>query len=240
MRPSLVLLHGFGEDARMWDDFIPGRFPNQTLHIPNYADWSDCLTIAEYARKIVDTLPQEQSFILIGHSMGGYIALELAKQFPQQVQGIIMLHSTPVADSADKKLQRDKMAAFIQEHGSEKFIRSFVANLFASHFVESHQELMDMLANRYSQLNQTGLIASTLAMKVREDLQDFVRSTDIPTLFVLGEKDPLITTEAIVELLAGKDQHKYVILSGVAHQGCYEAPEETYAAINQFINEIHA
>lgn len=240
MNPSLVLLHGFGEDARIWDDFIPGRFPNQTLHIPNYADWSDCMTIAEYARKIVDTLPRDQSFILIGHSMGGYIALELAKQFPQQVQGIIMLHSTPVADSADKKLQRDKTAAFIQEHGSEKFIRSFVANLFAPHFVESHQELMDMLANRYSQLNQTGLIASTLAMKVRDDLQDFVRSTDIPTLFVLGEKDPLIPTEAIVELLAGKDQHKYVILSGVAHQGCYEAPEETYAVINQFINEIHA
>lgn len=240
MNPSLVLLHGFGEDARLWDDFIPGRFPNQTLHIPNYADWSDCLTIAEYARKIADTLPQNQSFILIGHSMGGYIALELAKQFPQQVQGIIMLHSTPVADSADKKLQRDKTAAFIQENGSAKFIRSFVANLFAPHFVESHQELMHMLANRYSQLNQTGLIASTLAMKVREDLQDFVRSTDIPILFVLGEKDPLIPTEAIVELLAGKDQHKYVILSGVAHQGCYEAPEESYAVINQFINEIHA
>jgi pimeloyl-ACP methyl ester carboxylesterase len=240
MNPSLVLLHGFGEDARMWDDFIPGRFPNQTLHIPNYADWSDCLTIAEYAQKIADSLPQNQTFILIGHSMGGYIALELAKQFPEQVQGIIMLHSTPVADSADKKLQRDKTAAFIQEHGSEKFIRSFVANLFAPHFVESHQELMDMLANRYSQLNQTGLIASTLAMKVREDLQDFVRSTDIPTLFVLGEKDPMIPTEAIVELLAGKDQHKYVILSSVAHQGCYEAPEETNAVINQFINEIHA
>lgn len=240
MNPSLVLLHGFGEDARMWDDFIPGRFSNQTMHIPNYADWSDCLTIAEYARKIADSLPQNQSFILIGHSMGGYIALELAKQFPQHVQGIIMLHSTPVADSADKKLQRDKTAAFIQENGSEKFIHSFVANLFAPHFVESHQDLMHMLANRYSQLNQTGLIASTLAMKVREDLQDLVRSTDIPILFVLGEKDPLIPAEAIVELLAGKDQHKYVILSGVAHQGCYEAPEETNAVINQFINEIHA
>jgi pimeloyl-ACP methyl ester carboxylesterase len=240
MHPSLVLLHGFGEDARMWDDFIPGRFPNQTLHISNYADWSDCLTIAEYGRKIVDTLPQDETFILVGHSMGGYIALELAKQFPQRIQGVVMLHSTPVADSIEKKIQRDKTAGFIQEHGSEKFIHSFVANLFAPHFVESHQELMDMLANRYSQLNQTGLIASTLAMKVREDLKDFVHSTDIPILFVLGEKDPLIPTETIVELLAGKDQHKYVILSGVSHQGCYEAPEETYAVINQFINEIHA
>ncbi|MHA8080805.1 alpha/beta fold hydrolase [Aquirufa regiilacus] len=240
MNPSLVLLHGFGEDARIWDDFIPGRFSNQTMHIPNYADWSDCMTIAEYARKIVDTLPQEQSFILIGHSMGGYIALELAKQFPQQVQGIIMLHSTPVADSADKKLQRDKTAAFIQEHGSEKFIRSFVANLFAPEFVVAHRNLMEKLADRYVSISQAGLVAATLAMKVRADLGGFVQSANIPMLFVLGEKDPLIPTDSIVGILEGKAQHKYVILSAVAHQGCYEAPEETYAVINQFINEIHA
>jgi pimeloyl-ACP methyl ester carboxylesterase len=240
MIPTLVLLHGFGEDARMWDDFIPGRFPNQTLHIPTYAEWSDCLTIADYARKIQGTLPSDETFILIGHSMGGYIAMELAKQFPQRIKGVVMLHSTPVADSEEKKKQRDKTAGFIQEHGPETFIRSFVANLFTPHFVATHQTLIQKLADRYATLSQAGLIASTLAMKVRDDLQDFVRSSDIPTLFVLGEMDPLIPVEAIVELLAGKDQHKYVILSGVAHQGCYEAPEETYAVINQFINELNA
>ncbi len=240
MKPSLVLLHGFGEDARLWDDFIPGRFPDCTLHIPNFADWSDCPTIADYARKIVAALPNNQHFILLGHSMGGYIALEMAKQFPERIHGVVMLHSTPIADTTEKQAQRDKTAAFIREKGSDVFIRAFVSNLFAPSFVGSHRELMKTLANRYCELPQDGLVAATLAMQKRHDLSAFVQSTHIPMLFVLGDEDPLISTDSIVTVIAGKDQHKFVILSGVAHQGCYEAPEETYAVINQFINEIHA
>ena len=224
----------------MWDDFIPSRFSDATLHIPNYADWADCSSISVYARKIEESLPQNGTFVLIGHSMGGYIALDLAKQFPERIQGVVMLHSTPMADSTVKQAQRDKTAAFIQEHGSETFIRSFVTNLFAPEFVVDHRHLMEKLADRYVSISQAGLVAATLAMKVRADLCGFVQSTNIPMLFVLGEKDPLIPKDSIVEVLKGKAQHKYVILSAVAHQGCYEAPEETYAAIDQFINEIHA
>lgn len=240
MRPSLVLLHGFGEDARMWDDFISGRFSDEVIHIPNYADWADCPTIPAYAQKIEKALPQNGTIVLMGHSMGGYIALEMAKLFPERIQGVVMLHSTPLADSTEKQAQRDKTAAFIQEHGSETFIRSFVTNLFAPEFVVAHRHLMEKLADCYVSISQAGLIAATLAIKVRADLVGFVQSTNIPMLFVLGEQDPLIPTDSIVEVLKGKAQHKYVILSAVAHQGCYEAPEETYAAINQFINEIHA
>lgn len=240
MRPSLVLLHGFGEDAQLWDDFIPVRFADYILHIPNFANWSDCFTMADYARKIIATLPKDQHFILLGHSMGGYIALEMAMQFSERIRGVVMLHSTPLADSIEKKDQRDKTAAFIQENGSDLFIRAFVSNLFAPHFVDSQQNLMRNLADRYAQLSIAGLVAATLAMKVRIDMSAFVQSSDIPMLFVLGDEDPLISTDSIVKVIAGKDQHKFVILSGVAHQGCYEAPEETYAVINQFINEIHA
>jgi pimeloyl-ACP methyl ester carboxylesterase len=239
MKPSLVFLHGFGEDARIWDDFIPGRFAEYNLQIPNYAEWSDCLTIADYARKIDASLPENQRFVLIGHSLGGYIAMELAKQFRERIQGVVMLHSTFLPDSPEKQLQRDKTASFIQEHGSEVFIRSFVSNLFAPLFVASHQDLMRQLAERYVTIPQEGLISSTLAMKVRQDMRSFVQTTEIPFLFVMGDMDPMIPIDSIVEGIAGKDQHKYVILSGVAHQGCYEAPEETFEAINQFVNELH-
>jgi pimeloyl-ACP methyl ester carboxylesterase len=193
-----------------------------------------------YAKKIIDTLPLEENFILIGHSMGGYIALEAAKLFPSRIDGVIMLHSTMLADSPEKQTQRDKTVAFIQEKGSEIFIKSFVSNLFAPHFVGIYPDLMTKLANRYSDISQAGLIASTLAMKNRQNMERFIQSTDIPFLFILGSEDPLIPVKSVVDIIGEKDQQKYVILSGVAHQGCYEAPAETLAAINQFIVEIHA
>lgn len=239
MRPVLVFLHGFGEDSRLWHDFLPERFTEFTIHIPNFAAWSNCSSIAAYAQKIIAQIPEQEQIVLIGHSMGGYIALEIVQQFPERIRGVIMLHSTVFADSLEKKIQREKTARFIQEHGSETFIKSFVTNLFAPAFVQSHQALMDQLILRYQDLDAKGLVSATLAMKDRQDFQPFIQRTSMPFLFVLGEIDPLIPPASISELFAEKDQHKLVILSGVAHQGCYEAPEQTYAAINQFISEIH-
>lgn len=240
MKSSLVFLHGFGEDARLWDDFLPIGFSGLIFHTPNFANWVDCESISDYARKIHEALPRTENFILIGHSMGGYIALEIANLFPERIDGVVMLHSTMLADSLEKQLQREKTAAFIQEKGSEIFIKSFVSKLFAPRFVATHQDLLITLAVRYADIAQSGLIASTLAMKNRHNKVSFIQSTDIPFLFILGDEDPLISVESVVDVIGVKDQHKYVILSDVAHQGCYEAPAETFAAINQFIVEIHA
>jgi len=239
MRPLLVFLHGFGEDARLWQDFFPEKFVDYEVHVPDFACWANCHSLASYASKIVSEIPSNIPFICIGHSMGGYIALEIAKQFPQRTKAIVMLHSTPLPDSPEKITQRLKTVDFIQEHGSEIFIRSFVGNLFASDFVKLNRALIEKLIVRYQNIDAQGLVAATRAMKDRQDFQELIRHTSIPHLFVLGEIDPLIPPASIVGLLAGKDQHKFVILPGVAHQGCYEAPEQTFMAIYQFINEIH-
>jgi pimeloyl-ACP methyl ester carboxylesterase len=239
MKPHLVFLHGFGEDARIWQDFMPDAFSKHTTHYPNFAEWTDCSSIAAYAQKIVQSLPLDTQFIFIGHSMGGYVALEIASQFPSITSGVVMLHSTCLADSPEKKNQREKTASFITEHGTETFIRSFVGNLFTPTFVDEHRETLNQLITRYQGLDARGLVAATLAMKERQDFQAFLQNTPIPFLFVLGDLDPLIPVGSILEILAGKDQHKYVILEGVAHQGCYEAPEQTLQAILAFINEFH-
>ena len=239
MRPVLVFLHGFGEDARMWHDFSTEQFTDFHVYIPDFANWADCNSIAAYASKIVTSLPINIPFICIGHSMGGYIALEIAHQFPDRTKAVVMLHSTVLPDTPEKITQRLKTSDFIQEYGSETFIRSFVSNLFAPIFVHANRMLMDQLIERYKTLDSNGLVAATLAMKDRQDFQAFIQITPTPFLFILGEVDPLIPFVSIVDLLKGKDQHKFVILPGVAHQGCYEAPEQTYAAINQFITEIH-
>ena len=239
MTPHLVFLHGFGEDSRIWQDFMPEAFADFVTYQPNYADWVDCSSIAAFARRIVVDLPSTHKYVFIGHSMGGYIALEIANQFPEMTHGVIMLHSTFLADSSDRKNQREKTAKFIQEHGSEIFIRSFVNNLFAQSYVNSQADKIGQLVERYKVLNGQGLVSATMAMKDRADFRTFIEMTPIPFLFILGDQDSLIPLASILEILKGKDQHKYVILEGVAHQGCYESPQETLRAIQSFISEFH-
>jgi pimeloyl-ACP methyl ester carboxylesterase len=225
---QLVFLHGFGEDERVWTDFLPFHTFSFSVICPAYAEWTDCATMADYARKIVSSLPLSDDFILVGHSMGGYIALEIASQFPDRVKRVVMLHSTFVPDSEEKKLNRDRTVELLAKKGTSFFIGPFLPNLFAT----ASQELISALASRYRDLSAAGLIAATKAMRDRKDFTTFVQTTDIPFLFILGEQDALISPESITRFVT----KSVVILPRVGHQGTYEAPEAVAMAINQFVH----
>jgi pimeloyl-ACP methyl ester carboxylesterase len=232
MSAQLVFLHGFGEDARIWADFIPQFTWAEKPIVPSFAHWTSTISIADYAREILVSLPQDRKLTLVGHSMGGYIALEMAKLFPDRIEKVVLLHSTALADTAEKQINRDRTIEFLIKHGASVFIKSFVANLFAPDFVANNRALMDQLIARYQDLGAEGLIAASRAMRDRADFTAFLRDTHIPFLFIHGDADPLISTDSI---LAIKAHHKCVILPGVGHQGVYEAPVSCYNAIQSFI-----
>jgi pimeloyl-ACP methyl ester carboxylesterase len=232
MSAQLVFLHGFGEDARIWDDFISHFTWTEKPIIPSFAHWTSAKSIADYAREILVSLPQDGKLTLVGHSMGGYIALEMAKLFPERIEKVVLLHSTALPDTAEKQINRDRTIEFLKKHGASVFIKSFVANLFAPNFVANNQALMDQLITRYQDLAADGLIAASKAMRDRADFTTFLRDTHIPFLFIHGDVDPLISTDSI---LAIKAHHKCVILPEVGHQGVYEAPYACHDAIQSFI-----
>ena len=226
---QLVFLHGFGEDERVWSDFLPNYTWSFPLICSAYAEWTDCATLADYARKIVSSLPVDATFVLVGHSMGGYIALEIASRFPEKVEKVVMLHSTFVADSEEKKINRDRTAELLIKKGTGFFIGPFLPNLFANPSIE----LVTVLAERYRTLPAQGLIAATKAMRDRNDFTGFVQETAIPILFILGAEDVLISPESITRFI----KKSVVILPNVGHQGTYEAPEAVAEAINQFVHD---
>ena len=119
--PRLLFLHGFGENHQVWDDFLLNFEWKNAIHCPNYSDWTDCPTLEDYAVKIMSNLPDQSTFYVLAHSMGGYIALELAKLFPDQIVKVVMLNSSALPDSDQKKLNRDKTVQFLQNFGTKKY-----------------------------------------------------------------------------------------------------------------------
>jgi len=235
MPTKFVFLHGFGEDQRVWSDFLPFfSWPFEYI-IVDYSTWTDCLDIKDYALKIMSILPLETKFILVGHSMGGYVALALAELFPSQIHQVVMLHSSPFADTEEKKIGRQRTIDFLKKYPVKDFLGPFVPNLFAPKFAEIHIELLKNLIARYQDIPSNGLIVSSIAMKNRPDYQLFLANTKIPILFIQGSDDAFISTDLIKEVLQDKAQHKLVILQGVGHQGQYEAPEACFDPIYAFI-----
>jgi pimeloyl-ACP methyl ester carboxylesterase len=235
MSTKFVFLHGFGEDHRVWSDFLPlFSWPFEYI-VVDYSTWTDCLDIKEYAIKIMSDLPKNTNFVLVGHSMGGYVALAMAELSSNQIHQVVMLHSSPWADTEEKKLGRERTIEFLNKYPVKDFLVPFIPNLFAPKFAVTHAELLSNLIARYYNLSKDGLIASSLAMKNRSDYQLFLAKTKIPFLFIQGSEDSLISTDLIKEVLQDKAQHKLVVLQDVGHQGQYEAPKACFEAINAFI-----
>jgi pimeloyl-ACP methyl ester carboxylesterase len=235
MPTKFVFLHGFGEDQRVWSDFLPlFSWPFESI-VVDYSTWTDCTDIQDYASRIMSNLPLNTKFILVGHSMGGYVALAMAEQFENVIDQVIMLHSSPFSDTDEKKSGRQRTIDFLKKYPVKDFLGPFVPNLFAPKFAETHLELLKNLIVRYQTISKDGLIASTYAMKNRSNYEWFLAKTRIPFLFIHGSEDALISTDLIKEVLQDKAQHKLVILQGVGHQGQYEAPDACFEAIKAFI-----
>lgn len=235
--PSIIFLHGFGEDHRIWDDFLPNFEWQNSFICPGYADWTDCEQLSDFAHKLMNSLPKESSYYIVGHSMGGYIALELAKLYPERILKVVMLNSTAFPDSDEKKKNRDKTAAFIENLGVDKFIGPFIPNLFSSHFIEKNPQIIQTLTKRYQTLSANGLIAATMAMKNRMDGRELLKATSIPFLFIHGALDGMISMADIQECTQLNSKlHQMVVFSQSAHQSVYEEPVKCFETIHHFFN----
>src|SRR5690606_18196763 len=122
--PSLVLLHGFLESHTMWKPFVKKWTKTHTVITVDLLGHgkTGCLgyihTMKQMAESVIAILEHEKitTAIFIGHSMGGYVALEILAQQPNLVSKLALLNSTPEADSDERKKNRDRAVALLKSH----------------------------------------------------------------------------------------------------------------------------
>ena len=145
MKKTVVLLHGFGEDSSVWSGFVPFLQKDFYILTPDYARLSNFKSVEEYADFVHEKIVEKciEKCVMIGHSMGGYIALAFAEKYPEMLNGLGLFHSTSFADSEEKKAARTKNIDFIDKHGAEAFIKTSTPNLYAEAFQKNHPEVIE-------------------------------------------------------------------------------------------------
>jgi pimeloyl-ACP methyl ester carboxylesterase len=137
-RKTLVLLHGHGIDDTIWDNLDAVLNEYFTIVRPNISLFTFCQSVEDYADELhrFITNANIHKCTLIGHSMGGYIALAFAEKYPGMLEGFGLFHSTAYADDETKKHQRNQMIELLKNHGAETFIKSTANNLFGDRYKE--------------------------------------------------------------------------------------------------------
>ena len=239
----LVLLHGFCEDSTMWADLVPllsKKYNVLTIDLSGFGQ-SDLLvetSIAAMARAVYAVWQHEKldSGVLIGHSMGGYVGLELARQYPACLLGLGLLHSHPFTDSEEKINNRRKTIRFVKRHGIAPFAGQFVRNLFPTAFVLEQKGLIEELIHQTSLQHSDAVVAASNAMITRQDQTALLQQVPFPVLMIVGTADKAIALENSLAQLSLPATASIHILEGVGHMAQLEAPAETLEIIVDFLD----
>lgn len=196
---AVVLLHGFLENKTMWEPLVPElsekyRIVTIDLLGHGHTDPLGYVHSMEDNAELVHTVLHElklRKVILVGHSMGGYVALAFAEAYPEMVKGIALLNSTAKADSAERKKNRDRAIKAVKENYAN-FVRMSITNLFSD---ANREKMASEIEDAKEQALRTplqGVVATLEGMKIREDREHIMKAGKIPFLLVLGEKDEVL------------------------------------------------
>jgi pimeloyl-ACP methyl ester carboxylesterase len=242
--PALLFLHGFCESGEMWRHLADSLSTQYRVLCPDLPGFGaspiihpiTCLEdVAEQLEGWIDA-HQIKNPIVLGHSLGGYVALALLERMGDRIQAIGLLHSTAYADDLEKKEMRNRVLTFLKKHGAAKFVSSFVPQLFPEH---RREELADAMAHAIEDGQRSsleGLLAYTVAMRDRQDriatLQQFAGSK----LLLAGTLDGSVKIESS-RAQQGAYTH-YIELEGVGHLGMVEEKEKTLAVVEDFVRVV--
>lgn len=238
----VVLLHGYLESMLVWDEFIPLLYKQVrvvTLDLPGHG--ISVVAGEEHSMEfLADTVADGVRALgidrctVVGHSMGGYVALALCERHPELLDGIVLLSSTPNADTPEKAENRRREIALVKAGRKELLSRVAPAAGFAE---ENRARLRDAIEDLTEQVFVTeddGIVALLNGMIARKDRNDLLRTTSVPSLFILGRKDSYISEETAEAMIAAHPEAQVVRLEHSGHMGFLEEPEATAAAILDF------
>jgi pimeloyl-ACP methyl ester carboxylesterase len=240
----LVLIHGFCETSRMWTDLaekLSDEFRVLCPDLPGIGESSisnDQISLEEVALRLEEWMDENQidNPIVIGHSLGGYVALALLELMGNRIKAIGLFHSTAFADDADKKEMRNRTITFLRKNGVEKFVTSFVPPLFPENRREELANEIESAIEDAKRSSLEGLIAFAGAMRDRPDRVEVLKHFQGPKLLIAGTEDGAVKIEAS---RAQKDVFThYFELQGVGHMGMIERKSETLELIRGFCHRV--
>ncbi|WP_046226087.1 alpha/beta fold hydrolase [Paenibacillus dauci] len=237
----LVLLHGFMGSSAYWDEVVPELSRTYRCIVPDLRGHGrspapeGAYRIEQMAEDIIRLLDHLNlnKVTVLGHSMGGYVALVLAEQYADYLNAWGLVHSTGYEDSPEAREKRLQTVSKINSEGVAAFVDGFIEGLFAPDSVTELPQAVQKAREIGYHTPPQGACGAAMAMRERPDRRSVIASSILPVLLVAGENDHVVPAERL--FTAEGEQITSVTIPGAGHMSMLEAPEELIAVINKFI-----
>ncbi len=220
---NLLLLPGFMTDADLWTD-VAARLAQ--VGPVAHGDLTRDAAISDMARRVAAEAPDR--FALIGFSMGGYVAREVARRVPDRVRALVLIATSARADTPAQAARKAAAAAHVRSHGFSGLSRAAI--LQSVHPARTGD---DALLARIRRMGDRlgGPVFLHQAGQARQGDRDRLGAIACPTLVVAAAQDALRGLDEACELRDGIAGATLTVIEGSGHMLPLEAPERLADAV---------
>lgn len=242
----VIFIHGFPQDGSMWQLISTNLNQNIRLIIPDLPGVGgssldvepSTLTMELLAECIYDICLAEsiEKVVLVGHSMGGYVALAFAEKFSDMLAGLSLVHSTAFADAPEKIELRKKSIQIILKGGKKIFLQQMFPTLFSEQFKNKQIELLENMIAQSLNVKEESLVAFYYAIMNRVDRTSILKSAQFPVQWIIGKEDHLVPMMVALQQSRLSMVTFVSLFSDYGHMSMLEQPEKLSIELKYFFN----
>jgi 3-oxoadipate enol-lactonase len=242
-RGTLLLLHAFPLNARMWDGQLALADAGWHVIAPQMRGFDrgsgdpPAATVDDYAGDVIDLLDglHIKQTVIGGLSMGGYVAFALLRLAARYIQGLVLADTRATADTPEGVEGRKRMLQLVGEKGPSAVADEMIPKLLGPTTMSSRPAVVDHVRSLALASSSEAIAGALRALMTRPDSTPLLASIHVPTLILVGDEDtvtPPANSEEMHRAVVGSE---LVRIPAAGHLSNLERPDLFNAALTAFL-----
>jgi len=177
--------------------------------------------------------------VLIGHSMGGYVAFAFARKYPEMLRGLVLVGTKAGADTAEAAAGRRATAEKVKTEGAHIVVDAMAPKMLTA--TNTDQAMARSVRGFMEGSHPEGVIGSLLGMAERDDPTPSLSQINVPTLVIAGADDTVIPPSESQKLASAIKGARLELIPGAGHLVAFEKPDEFNRVLRDWLKtSVHA
>ncbi|HEY0590333.1 MAG TPA: alpha/beta fold hydrolase [Thermoanaerobaculia bacterium] len=241
---AVIWIHGYPLSSAIYQpqEAIPG-VRHIVPDLPGFGATpppSGELTIPGYAEGIVRIMDEKgiRSAVVAGLSMGGYIAMALARQAMERLCGLILIDTRETPDTPDARAKRFEAIETVRAAGTAPVVDSMLPKMLTEATIREDEVKTRAVRRIMESASPAGVIAALGAMARRGDASDVLPRIEVPTLVAVGRDDAITPPSDAERMRNAIPGAALVVIDRAAHLSNFERPDEFNRAAGAFLARV--
>jgi 3-oxoadipate enol-lactonase len=243
----VVFLHGFALDRTMWaaqTSALASQYrcvavdargfgdspPNPPFSVDRYAD-----DIAG----VLDAVAVDRA-VIVGLSMGGYVAFALWRRYPDRVRGLVLADTRATVDTPDARERRRELMDVARTAGPGAVAERQIVGVLGKTTRERRPDIVETVRGIMTRASIEGIVGALEAMLGRPDSTSTLPTISVPTLVIAGDEDVITPPKDARAMHAAIRGSRLEILAGAGHLSSIERPAAFTAVLSEFLHALES